>query len=44
MVPATRRVRPDFVRSVQESLRVEGYLLSEAEVSSAVESVLHVST
>ncbi len=43
MVPATRGVRPEFVRSVQQSLRVEGYTLSEAEVTSAVESVLHVS-
>lgn len=42
MVPATRGVRPEFVRSVQQSLRVEGYTLSEAEVTSAVESVLHV--
>jgi hypothetical protein len=43
-VPASCGVRPEFVRSVQQSLRVEGYAMSEAEVSSAVESVLHVST
>ena len=43
-VPATRGERPEFVRSVQQSLRVEGYALSEAEVSSAVKSVLYVST
>lgn len=42
-VPASRGVRPDFVRSVQQSLRVEGYVMSEAELSRAVGSVLHVS-
>jgi hypothetical protein len=44
LVPASRGVRPEFVRSVQQSLRVEGYALSGAEVSCAVESVLHIST
>jgi hypothetical protein len=42
--PPTRGVRAEFVRSVQQSLRVEGYVLSEAEVRRAVENVLHVST
>jgi hypothetical protein len=42
--PPTRGVRPEFVRSIQQSLRVEGYALSEAEVSRAVDSVLRVST
>jgi hypothetical protein len=33
-------VRDEFVRSVQQSLRVEGYELAEAQVRRAVEAVV----
>lgn len=36
----SRGVRDEFVRSVQQSLRVEGYEVADAQVRHAVEAVV----
>jgi hypothetical protein len=37
----SRGLRDEFVQSIRQSLRVEGYVLAEAQVRRAVEVALH---
>jgi len=40
----SRGVREEFVHSIQQSLRVEGYLVGEAQIRRAVQAVVGTAT